>query len=75
MSTTLRAWRKSRGLTIEAVARDLDISGGSLSRIERGEQWPDRAIIIRITDLTNGEVQANDFVPEFDPKAISEAAE
>jgi transcriptional regulator with XRE-family HTH domain len=66
MSITLRTWRKSRGLTIEAVARDLDISGASLSRIERGEQWPDRAMMIRIVDLTNGDVRADDFLPEFE---------
>lgn len=44
------------------MAASLKVSLGSLSRIERDEQWPDRAVIERIIRFTDGEVTANDFV-------------
>lgn len=59
----LRTWRREAGLTIEAVAAKLRVSVGSLSRIERGEQWPDRQFFERMASLTNGDVTANDFLP------------
>lgn len=34
----LRAWRKHRGLTLEAMAERLHMNKGALSRIERGER-------------------------------------
>ncbi len=58
----LRNWRKRRNVSIEAMATAIGISIGSLSRIERGEQWPPRETFARILDVTDGEVTANDFV-------------
>ena len=57
----LRTWRKDRKLTIEHVAQQLDISVGSLSRIERDGQWPDRDFFERMVVLTEGTVTSNDF--------------
>lgn len=58
----LRTWRKKRDLTQEQMAESLGISVGSLSRIERGEQWPDRDFFLRLADLTAGSVTANDLL-------------
>lgn len=60
--STLRTWRRTNGFTIEAMAEKLGVSVGSLSRIERGEQWPDRVFFERMASMTNGDVTANDFV-------------
>ena len=61
MTNALRNWRQANTLTQEQMASKLDVSTGSLSRIERGEQWPDREFFERVHVVTNGEVTANDF--------------
>lgn len=58
----LRTWRKKRDLTQDKLAESLGVSVGSLSRIERGEQWPDRSFFERLVEVTSGCVTANDFV-------------
>lgn len=47
---------------MEALSASLAVSTASLSRIERNEQWPDRAIVERVIQMTEGKVTANDFV-------------
>jgi transcriptional regulator with XRE-family HTH domain len=59
----LRTWRREQGLTIGEMAGKLGVSVGSLSRIERDDQWPDREFFERMTEATSGAVTANDFVP------------
>jgi transcriptional regulator with XRE-family HTH domain len=58
----LRTWRREHGFTIETMAERLGVSVGSLSRIERDEQWPDREFFERMASETSGAVTANDFV-------------
>lgn len=64
----LRTWRKDRSLTIEQMAEKLGVSAGSLSRIERGEQWPDREFFELVVRETGGSVTANDFVAPSNSK-------
>lgn len=59
--TTLREYRKTRGIPLEAAASEIGVSSASLSRIERGEQWPDRTVLENIERYTAGEVTPNDF--------------
>jgi len=59
---------------LERVAVDLGVSVGSLSRIERGEQWPDQAFFERMISLTNGAVTPNDFVLAAPPAGQTELA-
>ncbi len=68
----LRTWRRNQGLTIDEMAERLDVSTGSLSRIERDEQWPDREFFERMTAETSGAVTANDFVAPPAPQPNSE---
>ena len=76
----LRTWRRGNGLTIEQMASRLGVSVGSLSRIERNEQWPDRDFFERMTAETEGAVTPNDFcavpAPEQpdDDEAVNEVA-
>lgn len=58
----LRTWRKANKLTIEQVAASVGTSTGSLSRIERGEQWPDPDFFRRVIAVTAGAVTPNDFL-------------
>lgn len=70
----LRTWRKDANLTLEEAAPLLAVSVGSLSRIERGEQWPDRAFFERLAEVTNGAVTPNDFLPADATDNSTEAA-
>lgn len=70
----LRTWRKDQGFTIEQMAERLDVSVGSLSRIERDDQWPDREFLARVAEVTEGAVTPNDFVLGPRPAPEPEAA-
>lgn len=70
----LRDWRKNRRKLTMAEAVDvLGLSQSSISRIERGEQWPDKATMQQIVDRTAGEVTPNDFF--IDPTPAPEENE
>lgn len=59
----LRAYRKARKLRIDQMAKRLGVSSASLSRIERGEQWPStREFFEKLLSATEGEVKADDLV-------------
>ena len=58
----IRTWRKQRDLTQEQMADLLGVSASSLSRMERGEQWPDREFFEKLISVTDGAVTANDFL-------------
>ena len=72
---SLRAWRKSQKITLDELSKRIGISDASLSRIERGEQWPDRATIQRIVAETNGDVGINDFFETAPASSRVEASE
>jgi transcriptional regulator with XRE-family HTH domain len=44
----LRARRRSEGLSIRDVARQIGVSAPTLSRVERGQHLPDRENLLRI---------------------------
>ena len=69
----LRDWRKQRHLTMAEAVAILGISQPSISRIERGEQWPDKDTMQQIIDRTDGEVTPNDFF--IDPTPAPEENE
>ena len=63
LDNPLRAYRRARGIPIEKMAEKLGLSSASLSRIERGEQWPStRGFFERLREATDGEVKADDLV-------------
>ena len=66
---SLRTWRKAQKITLGELSKRLGMSDASLSRIERGEQWPDRDTIQKIVAETNGGVSINDFFELAAPAA------
>ena len=60
--TPLREWRKAQNISMAEVARRLETSIATVSRIERGEQWPSRDMLAAIAETTGGKVTPNDFV-------------
>jgi transcriptional regulator with XRE-family HTH domain len=72
---SLRTWRKAQKITLGELSKRLGMSDASLSRIERGEQWPDRETMQRIVDETNGDVSINDLFEAGAPAPRVEAAE
>lgn len=53
---TLREARKARRETLAAVAEAVETDVGNLSRIERGEQMPQRELARRLFDHFGGSV-------------------
>lgn len=60
----LKDWRAREGLSLEAAGERLDLSHATLSRIERGKNYPDRETVQKIFDRTNGEVTLHDWFTE-----------
>jgi transcriptional regulator with XRE-family HTH domain len=54
--TKMREWRESRNLTLEAVAADLGITHGTLSKIERGQSPYNQRQLERLAELYDCEV-------------------
>ncbi len=61
----LRTWRKAHNLRLEDAAPMLATSIGSLSRIERGEQWPDRDFFERLPHVTG--ITADELIASLPP--------
>lgn len=60
MSKTLEAWREENGLSREWVAKAIGVSTVAVGRYETGERpIPAPAVIQKIHELTEGEVDAN----------------
>lgn len=72
--SALRDFRKAAKITLDDMAPKLGVSVGSLSRIERGEQWPDRDFFERLSVVTDGKVTADDMVAKPVPSTQDAAA-
>lgn len=59
----LRAWRQSKGLTLQQVGRLLDIDTVTVSNYENGRRVPRPHIMARIESVTLRAVTASDFLP------------
>ena len=68
----LRVWRTGKGLTLDQVGELLSTTGISVGRYERHDRMPDRDMLRKIVEITDGEVTANDFLGE--PPAKTEHA-
>ena len=58
----LRSYRKSKGLTLQAMASLVGIDASNLSRIETGKQPPSADLLIKVAEATSGEVTPNDML-------------
>lgn len=61
----LISWRAEKGLKQFEAASAIGISPAQLSRIERGEQWPEPDTLLRIESGTDGQVTANDVLTVY----------
>lgn len=51
-ATPLQAYRAARGFTVKEFAVFAGISTASVSRIERGEQWPSKVTLSKLMKAT-----------------------
>jgi len=58
---TLREYRKQAGLTLEQLARVLQVHISTLQRWETGDRLPDAVEVAAIEQLTEGAVRAASF--------------
>lgn len=58
----LRNYRQESGISLTALAERCGTSAATISRIERGEQWPDSELMQKLIDATIEKVSANDFL-------------
>lgn len=52
IGTRLREWRVARGLSQAQLAGELQITQGTLSRIETGSALPDLLVALRVARMT-----------------------
>lgn len=62
----LRDWRTKREMTAVELADKLGMSQAGLTRVERGETWPDRKTVEKIVTFSEGEVTASDLYEVFE---------
>lgn len=56
MQSPLRSLRKSQGMTLSRVAKEVDIDPGNLSRIERGQQIASLDVAERLVRFFSGQI-------------------
>ena len=61
MEHALHHYRLKNSLSLQAFAERARTSKATLSRIENWKSSPSGALLRRIVEATNGEVQPNDF--------------
>lgn len=66
----LRAWRKHRAKTIEAVAAEVGISRTQLGRVEKGQQPFNEELLTRLAEIYNCEVPDLIMRDPSDPQNI-----
>lgn len=60
----LKEWREREKLKQVHVAAKIGCAPATISRLEAEKLRPDWDTIVRIAEVTKGEVTANDFMPE-----------
>lgn len=61
----LRQWRKKNNIILADFAERVQSTASSISRIERGVQSPSLALLVRIIDATNQDVDMFHFFMEW----------
>ena len=63
----LRAYRLSKGLSQHDLAASVGVKKAAISRIEKGKRVPSMGLVARLVDVSDGELSADDFMPELSP--------
>lgn len=73
MSHKLKQWRKARGMTAEALAAKVNRLPRQVYRWEDGTCIPEPSVIAQIAEITDGEIQFQDWVSSGHPAEESAA--
>ena len=65
----LSEYRAKKKLTLAVLAEMVGVSESTISRYETGHRRPEWPVLARITEITAGDVTANDFVEQADHEA------
>ncbi|MGB1918589.1 MAG: helix-turn-helix transcriptional regulator [Candidatus Puniceispirillales bacterium] len=57
----LSNWLKKSNITVKQFAHDVDVSPSLVSRYAAGKYIPTRKTMMKIVEVTNGNVTPNDF--------------
>lgn len=60
----LASYLTLRGISDSDFAERIGVKRQSLHRYKTGERFPERSVLQKIAEATNGEVTANDFMNE-----------
>ena len=58
----MRRYRRARGISLDAIAREANVSPSTISRIETGKQDPSFGLIRRLIQVCGGSLAAQDFI-------------
>ena len=61
MEHPLKRWRQGQGLSLDALAIQVNASKAQLSRVENGNADPSVSLIRRICEASDGAVTPGDF--------------
>lgn len=67
----LRAYRLSKKLSQSDLAASVGVKKSAISRIEKGKRVPSMGLVARIVEISDGELSANDFIPELSNEIAS----
>lgn len=56
MHSPLKQARMKRGMTLQQVAAAVGVDSGNLSRIERGQQVPNKELAEKLANFFNGDI-------------------
>lgn len=60
----LTTFREKAGLTQAQLAQRLNVTRWMVNRLERRERRPSWDLVARIVEVSNGQVTADDFMPD-----------
>lgn len=60
----LQSYRERAGLTLDVLAERVGVSKATLSRVENRKQDPSLDLIGKLKAASNGEISADDFLPQ-----------
>jgi transcriptional regulator with XRE-family HTH domain len=71
----LATYLDENGISDAAFARSIGVERQAVGRYRSGERFPEKVILLRIFEVTGGQVTANDFAGiEVDPAPEPERA-
>jgi transcriptional regulator with XRE-family HTH domain len=67
----LKAYRQARKLKMDDVVRATGLSKATISRIERGKQFPSALALNKLREFSGNLLSANDFFQHRDDQQVS----